>query len=351
MDGRKLTALASISTVAILLMTMVPTTSAALATPVVIFEEGADEAVFADWNSHWQKFDANTASSLDCWCRVMQKSHTGSYGAWCSKSGYNSHYLTKSSTQPKDGDITGVGSIASAVLRYDTNMDSLMRRYVSGMSQYTNLTLTFWFYSDTGVSDAKQPGTGISVGYDFLNVVYYTGTNNSLTKNILWTDTKAQAVSKTWTKVTLTVPNTFKWIGFEFVSGTMAPQGGDASTAFSANSVRVVPSGSTGMREGVFLDDISLTGIDVTAPSLKIISPGSGAVVQGSSATITWKASDPSGIAFCTVKLDSGSPVKVSSTNNYTFTGVSAGAHTVTLQAVDVVGNARAAAVKFTVQT
>jgi len=34
-----------------------------------------------------------------------------------------------------------------------------------------------------------------------------------------------------------------------------------------------------------------------------------------------------------------------------TFTGVSAGAHTVTVQAVDAVCNLRAAAVKFTVRT
>ncbi len=344
--------LSVITLTAMLLLTSLPAGAAASTTPSLIFEEGADEASFADWSARWQKIDVNAASSVDTWCRQGHEFHGGKLAAYCSKSGYNSHYLTATNKQPMDCNLTGLSSSSSPanmVLRYDTNQDSIMRKYVSGAKYYTNLTLTFWFYSDTGASDAKQPGTGTAVGHDFLNVIYYTGTNSSLTKHVLWTDSKEQASSRTWTKVTLDVPNTFVWIGFEFVSGTVAPQGGDASTAFSAYGVRTVPAGSTGMREGVFLDDIALTGYDNTAPTLKVTSPSSGAVVNTSSVAVKWAASDLSGIAYYQVRLDSGSWTRTAA-SAYTYAAVPNGAHTVTVLAVDGVGNSRSVAVKFTVK-
>jgi hypothetical protein len=153
---------------------------------------------------------------------------------------------------------------ADAVLRYDTNMDALMRRDLdTNMTKFYNtITVNFWFYSDTGDSDAKQQGTNEGPGYDFLNLVYYTGTADAVVRNVVWTDTEAQAKAKAWTEVSVVIPQNSIKIAFEFVSGTTPPVGGDAPNAFSAFGVRTVPQGSTGMKEGVYIDDITVVGSD-----------------------------------------------------------------------------------------
>ena len=172
---------------------------------------------------------------------------------------------TISYTQPWNVNVTGLpGTTAQSqwVPRYDTGQDSIMKKAVVGASAYSTVTLSFWFWSDTGASDAKQPLSGAAVGYDFLNVIYWTDQNNAATKQVLWTDSEAQAAARTWIHVTVEVPNDLDAIGFEFVSGTTAPQGGDADGAFASSGVQVV---NGGMREGVYLDDIEVTGSDAGA--------------------------------------------------------------------------------------
>jgi hypothetical protein len=109
------------------------------------------------------------------------------------------------------------------------------------------------------------------VGYDFLNVVYYTGNEGSLVKHVLWTDTEEEAFAKTWIEKTVIIPNNATWVGFEFVSGTVPPEGGDANDAFTAYGVRITPSGSSGMKEGVFIDDVIVVGSD-PRPEVPLIS-------------------------------------------------------------------------------
>jgi hypothetical protein len=90
--------------------------------------------------------------------------------------------------------------------------------------------------------------------------------------------------------------------------------------------------------------------VDSTAPSLEITSPRNGATVHSNSVAIQWAASDSqSGIAYCMVKLDSGTWIKVDA-SNYTFSELSNGKHTVKVQAIDNAGNAKEATVKFTVK-
>ena len=91
----------------------------------------------------------------------------------------------------------------NATLRYDTNEDAIMRKELVGASYYETISMTFWFYSDTGRSDAKQPDSRSPVGYDFLNVVYYTGNEDNMVKHILWTDTEEEAFAKTWIEKTV----------------------------------------------------------------------------------------------------------------------------------------------------
>ncbi len=284
------------------IFTVMPTSTAASDIPetTTFFTEYVEESSFEAWDAQWDKSDQNTIASLDTWCRTTHEYYAGTHAAYCAKSGYNTHYTNGDGTQPLNGNILGSSTSdpANLVLRYDTNMDAIMRKYVSsmGLAYYTTVTLTFWFYSDTGHSDAVQPGTGESVGYDFLNVIYYTGSNSTMTKHIAWTDSYAQATAKTWTKMTVSIPNSATWVGFEFVSGTVAPSGGDANNAFSAYSVSVKDGG---MKEGVYLDNIGCVGSDPVESVPLVTSAGNLAAYQTNRTfTVPVEDNDPLGMTM-----------------------------------------------------
>lgn len=250
-----------------MIATVIPAGSSAYDIPAstTFFTEEVEQPTFAEWDERWSKTDMNPESSLDYWCRSTHEYYAGTHSAYCARSGYNSNYWNSSNNYPFNYNVLGAATgtpPVDLVQRYDTDMDAIMRKYVSGAGYYNTITLSFWFYSDTGTSDAKQPLTGTTVGYDFLNVIYYTGSNNSLTKHVAWTDTQQQAFAKTWTHESVVIPNNATWVGFEFVSGTVPPEGGDASNAFTAYGVSTYPSGSSGMKEGVYLDSIRCIGTE-----------------------------------------------------------------------------------------
>ena len=171
-----------------IVMTMFPAVASAdaAAGSKVFFEEGGEEATYEDWNNRWpMRYDSNDDSSHDWWCRQMHEVHSGQRSIYCARNGYNSHYLDRSGGQPWNVNLTALPESVpqtNYVLRYDTDMDSIMRKEIVGARYYNKVTMTFWFYSDTGVSDAKQPGSGVTVGYDFLNAIYYTGMSDSIVK-------------------------------------------------------------------------------------------------------------------------------------------------------------------------
>ncbi len=239
--------------------------SADLSPTYIFFEEDVEQPTFEEWNVRWEKSDANPESSIDTWCRTMHEYYADGHSAYCARQGYNVHYYNSSGVRPMNYNILGMPAgtpQSELVQRYDTDMDAIMRRPVSGLSSYETITLSFWFYSDTGVSNARQPGTGALVGYDFLNVIYYTGTGGGQVKRVAWTDSLAQATAQTWLHISVNIPNTATWVGFEFVSGSTTPENGDAGDAFTAYGVRTDPEGSRGLREGVYLDEISCVGTD-----------------------------------------------------------------------------------------
>lgn len=254
---------------------MVPMGASASSPTETFISETAEEATYDLWNVQWERYDgnkANLSTDSDYWCRTMHEVHGGTHAVYCAKIGYNSHY-TRSGAQCLDTNITANTSTDQSnwVMRYDTEQDSIMRKVLNeNVKYYGTLTMTFWFYSDTGQSDAKQPGTSTTVGYDFLNAIYYTGSTaaGNLTKHVLWNDTYQQAIAKSWIQVTLDLPKDATMVGFEFVSGTVAPVGGDASNAFASEGITIV---NGGMKEGVFLDDISVVGSD-PLPTLPLAS-------------------------------------------------------------------------------
>lgn len=292
----------------LMIMSVVPmNTSAATDGEYVFFTEEVEEPTFEEWHYRWHKSDQNLDSSYDVWCRNMHEAHGGTHSAWCARQGYNTHYINSTGLRPYNGNITSLQAPADPsklVLRYDTDMDSIMRRELVGASYYDAITMTFWFYSDTGHSDARQPDGGSYVGYDFLNVIYYTTNNGVLSKHVLWTNTYEQASAKTWLEQTVTIPNVATWVGFEFVSGTVPPEGGDRADAFAAYGVRTSPQGSTGMMEGVFIDDVVVTGTGPSddVPLMTHVDPLP-VYEQVKNFTIPWSHNDPEIAKFQYVDL------------------------------------------------
>ncbi len=273
----------------------------------VFFTEEVEEPTFDEWHVRWHKTDQNPDSSLDTWCRQMHNAHGGTHAAWCARQGYNIHYINSTGLRPYNGNITSLQppvDPSKLVLRYDTNMDAIMRRELVGASYYDTITMTFWFYSDTGHSDARQPDGGSYVGYDFLNVIYYTTNGGIITKHVVWTDTYEQATAKTWLQESVTIPSTASWVGFEFVSGTVPPEGGDEADSFTAYNIRTTPEGSTGMKEGVYIDDVVVTGIGPSddVPLFTHVDPLP-VYEQGKNFSIPWSHNDPEIAKFQYVDL------------------------------------------------
>lgn len=253
----------------LMILTVLPgvLSAEAASSPHVFIEEGAEEATYEEWNDRWPRYDANDdpISGQDYWCRQMHEVHSGERSVYCARNGINSHYLNSTGEQPWDVNLTSLSpSIPQTnyVLRYDTNEDAIMHKAITGAQYYNKITMTFWFYSDTGHSNANQPDSGKAVGYDFLNAIYYTGSGENRVKHVAWTDSYAEATAKKWAQVSVTIPRNATEVGFEFVSGSEAPEGGDAPDAFSAQGIRVL---NGGMKEGVFLDDISVVGTEPAA--------------------------------------------------------------------------------------
>jgi hypothetical protein len=96
------------------------------------------------------------------------------------------------------------------------------------------------------------------------------------------------------------------------------------------------------------------TGIklDKGPPSISISSPTNGGLVLSSTATVTWKASNPSsGIGSYQIRLDGESFSNVGTSTSHTFSGLSDGNHTIDVLAVDNLGDQATASVTFVVNT
>jgi len=97
---------------------------------------------------------------------------------------------------------------------------------------------------------------------------------------------------------------------------------------------------------------ITIRFVDLTPPTLSIISPIANSVVNSSSVTVSWIGSDDaSGIEHYEVKLDAGSWTDVGTEVSYVFTGIADGNHTVRVRAVDKAGNPAEIQVSFSVET
>jgi len=90
---------------------------------------------------------------------------------------------------------------------------------------------------------------------------------------------------------------------------------------------------------------------DEEPPSVQIVEPSEGAIVNSSTVTVRWTGSDNVGIEYYEISVDSLPFSNVGQANEYTIEDLGEGGHTVRIRAHDYAGNTAVAWVNFTVDT
>jgi len=97
---------------------------------------------------------------------------------------------------------------------------------------------------------------------------------------------------------------------------------------------------------------ITIRFVDLTPPTLYIMSPSANSQVNSSNVTVGWIGSDnASGIDHYEVKLDENSWINVGTNVSHIFTEVADGAHTICVRAVDKAGNPTEIQASFNAKT
>lgn len=97
----------------------------------------------------------------------------------------------------------------------------------------------------------------------------------------------------------------------------------------------------------------TVTVIGGGSPLVSISSPSDGAIINSTSVTVYWNDSDAgSPISNCSIAVDGGTAISLGpATNSYALTGLSQGAHSVTVSCVDEAGTSANDNTSFTVDT
>lgn len=262
----------------------------------IIFSEDF-EGVFP--GTQWNVSDENSEYGLDYWGVSSYRYHTGSKSVWCAQVGINHN----------NGELNSVNHY------YDESMVAQMEIYIDDISGYESATLSFYYWAITGSFSLA----------DYISVWVWSGDT--------WVEKWDQPSvnSNGWQNVNINIPTTASYLLFLF---------------FSEDTV------GWGPYEGVYIDDVVITGIDVTKPTITIINPSTDSIVTSSDVSISWVGSDvTSGIERYEVKLDNGSWTNIGDLNSTTLNNVGDGSHSVTVRAYDKAGNYDDTSVTFTVNT
>lgn len=200
---------------------VLPTSVGAAETKVILSEDFEGR-----FPGEWSRGDSNEASDQDYWGTTQYMSVSSSHSAYCAAKGDNSQYGGASNV-----DIDGKGdpfwaSPSDYTLRYDTNMDSYMVRELDLDEGFASLTLKFSYWSMTGSSQT-------SLGDDYLWISATTSTDRDpdlSDYDRVWR--QAASDSSGWRSVTVNLPQGTTWIGINFHSGPMTPEGGPYIGAF-----------------------------------------------------------------------------------------------------------------------
>jgi hypothetical protein len=196
------------------------------------------------WPLSWTASDDLPQNGTDTWGLSDYRTHQGSESAWCAQAGTDD-----------------LGQQNAATHLYDRYMSSNLLIPLGNRDGYSSLTLRFWYWADLGTGDR------ITL-YD-----WHDGTGSPL-----WSGPYPE--SEGWEQAVVSVPVSCTELNFLFYSDPYLDAGGD---------------------QGVYIDDVELVGVDVTAPtsSVNALSAFTTAGVFGVAAS----TADPGGSGVSYVEL------------------------------------------------
>ncbi len=354
----------------------------------------------------WTVNDSNAASGIDEWGVSGSRPHSGNYSVWCAQVGNQSAgpFIGQNNSAAHEYDdnmqadlslnlsVDGYTSLFLSFYYYvrteNGGGDWLQAAYTAGgvttiifqhggssgnAWQPANLSvpvnidhLLFRFHSDTanhgfegayvddiiltGFEDVA-PTSAVSALPAYTNqdpyAILYAAQDNANASGVayvqLWYRTGTTGPFTAYT----TIQNPLgQWASPTIPFDARAAAGDDHYEFYTvavdrAGNVEPTPTGP----------DANIT-IDTTPPSLAINDPVAGALLNSSSVTVTWQATDAlSGLATTATSLDGGAFVPTAGGGSATFTGLTEGPHRVTVQAADQAGNVANASIGFTVDT
>ena len=181
----------------------------------LILSEGFD----GSWDPGWNVTDHNTDSGDDYWGLSSHKKLVGTGSAWCAQIGSNSV-----NDQPNSDNHY-----------YDQDMQAVMQITLPDASGYESVTLGFYYWAETGTIALN----------DYLEVRVWNG----WFWQHLWKQPEVDT-GGSWDLVVLDIPLNSVWLSFSFVS--------DDSVG-------------SGPYEGVYVDGVTVYGLDDTPPTSSIV--------------------------------------------------------------------------------
>ncbi|HII40896.1 MAG TPA: LPXTG cell wall anchor domain-containing protein [Thermoplasmata archaeon] len=369
----------------------------------IIFSDGFETGGLSP---RWVTNDSNPASGIDDWGVSTYRPHSGNYSAWCAQVGNQSAgpYMgqNNSAVHEYDDNMQADFSLNLSVNGYSSLFlsfyywvrtengggDWLQAAYVAGgvttilfqqggssgnawqpanVSVPTNIEqLIFRFHTDaanhgfegayvddlvlTGIENVP-PTSSVSSLPQYTNQdpygIPYTAADNANASGVayvqLWYRTSTTGAFTEYT----TVQNpqgrwTSPTIPFDAQSAA-----GDGYYEFY--TVAVDHAGNSEAAPAA--PDANVT-VDTVAPAVTINEPAGGALLNTSTVTVSWQASDAvSGVSGYAATVDGGAFAPTSGGGLTSFTGLEDGMHVVTVQATDYAGNVAQRNLTFTVDT
>lgn len=243
------------------------------------------------WPGPWIAGDQDLNDGLDYWGITDERREEGLFSLWAAQVGTNSE-----------------NGLPNSVNRYqDDSMNAFLRLSLANLAGYSQVTLRFDRWVEMGTGDSLSVQVKSAGGW-------FT----------LWS--VQGPFSQDWTTTTLNIPLSSESLEFRYVS---APE-------HIANL------------EGTYIDNIILLGEDGSAPLLSIAEPASGTWYAARTVDVSWSAEDlASGLLYVEVRLDLGPWSNVGLGTSHSFAGLAEGSHTVSVRAVDMVGNVAIRSVTF----
>jgi len=133
-------------------------------------------------------------------------------------------------------------------------------------------------------------------------------------------------------------------------SGWTPVSGGSVTLSDLSDGTREVVLRATDNVGNAQTESVIIT-VDATAPTLTITSPSGGDTIENSSVTVTWTCSDGAGcgIERFEISVDDGAFTSIGLVHSRVIEDLESGEHTVTVRAVDMLGNSGERTVTFTV--